>query len=184
MRVWELCPKKHLRSTRRKQQYYLWKTPCCWGWRSPSADLTCCLGRFPACHAFGSKMLWQSCQGLSGPQSITPSCSSMWAPMILAGETWSVASVTISYCRWRPRTWVTRWHLLDPAREEGLDENCKDSMGQQRITQSLLTIRICVLQPWDSLGTEEKMTSTSLSGASTKWHRTLCLSFIFLIRPF
>lgn len=134
MRVWELCPKEHLSNTRRKQQYYLWKTPCCWGWRSPSADLTCYLGRFPACHAFGSKMLWQSCQGLSGLQTITPSCSSMWASMTLAGETWSVASVTISHRRWRPRAWVPRWHLLDPAREEeGLDEDWKDSVGQQII---------------------------------------------------
>lgn len=132
----ELCS-----SIRRKKQYQLWETLCCQGWRPPSADLTCCLGRFAACHVFESRMLWRGCQGLSVHQTITSCCSSMCVPMIPAWETWSVANMAISHCSKGPRVGEPRWHLLDPASEgKGPDEAWTNPLGQQTFAQPVLRI--------------------------------------------
>lgn len=50
-------------------------------------------GGFFACQEPGSVMLQRDCQGLSGSQTITPSCTSTWAPMLLPGVTWSISQV-------------------------------------------------------------------------------------------
>lgn len=67
--------------------------PSCEG-GDPSAYLICHLRRLVACEWLGSQTLWKACQGLSGPQTTTPSCFSMYASMTLLGMIWKLSVVT------------------------------------------------------------------------------------------
>lgn len=60
--------------------------PFCRGQRTPSANLTDCLWKCASCCGHGLGMLPKDCQSLCSPQTVTPCCSSTWAPVILPGR--------------------------------------------------------------------------------------------------
>lgn len=157
MKGWKLCSKMHpsklnpnyAAASRGRGEWQHWGTPYCREWRSPSADLNCCLGRFAVQIRDAVDRLLRLFRPLDYVLNTLPHKHQP----LLPGEAWRVGNVIMWLWGWGSRAWEPRWfspQSPQQVRVKGLrksEEEWTVSAGEQLAAQLVVITKICFLWP-------------------------------------